>query len=256
MHADRYESDGSRLQKKIEGNADTFQLLRRDLFGEAYYYRLVTNSYSMSATVPRSQRCVRLFAYLPLALRPESKNALLLCYGVGVTADAFTRDASLERLDIADTSREVFELADTYVGPGYSNPLRDPRVKGFVQDARFFLQAARQQYDVITGEPPPLKVLETVNLYTEQFFSLVYDRLTNGGIVSFWLPLYQLSPAEAKSILRGFHNVFPDAAVCATSDLEWIMVGFKPPLAKPKQDLARQLWMASGNGSRLEPDRY
>lgn len=203
MHADRYESDGSRLQKKIEGNADTFQLLRRDLFGEAYYYRLVTNSYSMSATVPRSQRYMRLFAYLPLALRPESKNALLLCYGVGVTADAFTRDASLERLDIVDTSREVFELADTYVGPGYSNPLRDPRVKGFVQDARFFLQAARQQYDVITGEPPPLKVLGTVNLYTEQFFSLVYDRLTNGGIVSFWLPLYQLSPAEAKSILRG-----------------------------------------------------
>ncbi|PYK68201.1 MAG: spermidine synthase, partial [Verrucomicrobia bacterium] len=143
-----YEKDGSRLQKKIEGNADTFQLLRCDLFGEPYYYRLVTNSYSMSGTLPWNQRYMRLFAYLPLALRPESKNALLLCYGVGVTADAFTRDASLEHLDVVDTSGEVFELAETYVGPGYSNPLRDPRVKAFVQDARFFLQASRQQYDV------------------------------------------------------------------------------------------------------------
>src|SRR5438270_2691961 len=98
MHADRYESDGSRLQKKIEGNADTFQLLRRDLFGQPYYYRLVTNSYSMSATVPRSQRYMRMFAYLPLVLRPESENVLLICYGVGVTADA------LPAMPISNTS--------------------------------------------------------------------------------------------------------------------------------------------------------
>ncbi len=60
-----YEADGSVLVRKIEGTADTFQLLRRDLYGQPYYYRLVTNSYSMSATVPRSQRYMRLFAYLP-----------------------------------------------------------------------------------------------------------------------------------------------------------------------------------------------
>src|SRR5207247_48098 len=81
------------LLKKIEGMADTFQLLRRDLYGQPYYYRLITNSYSMSGTLPRSQRYMRLFAYLPLALRPESENALLIGYGVGVTADAFTHDA-------------------------------------------------------------------------------------------------------------------------------------------------------------------
>src|SRR4029453_3192949 len=63
--------------------------------------------------------------------------------------------------------------------------------------------------------------------------------------------LYQLTPTEAKSILRAFHNVFPNAAVCATSDLEWIMMGFKPPLTKPKQDLARQLWMASATALDL-----
>src|SRR5207247_10886509 len=37
-----YEADGSVLIKKIEGTADTFQLLRRDLYGEPYYYRLIT----------------------------------------------------------------------------------------------------------------------------------------------------------------------------------------------------------------------
>src|SRR5204863_7348550 len=134
-----YEVDGSVLLKKIEGTADTFQLLRRDFLGQPYYYRLITNSYSMSGTLPRSQRYMRLFAYLPLALRPESEDALLICYGCGVTADAFTHESRLKRIDIVDISREVFDLAPFYSGPYSANPLRDPRVITFVQDGRFFL---------------------------------------------------------------------------------------------------------------------
>jgi spermidine synthase len=246
-----YEADGSVLLKKIEGIADTFQLLRCDLYGQPYYYRLVTNSYSMSATLPRSQRYMRLFAYLPLALRPESENALLVGYGVGVTADAFKRNARLKHLDIVDISKEVFDLADFYTGPGYSNPLRDPRVTTFVQDGRFFLQACPTRYDIITGEPPPLKTAGTVNLYTQQFFSLMKGRLKEGGIASFWLPVYQLTTGETRAILRAFHNVFPSASVWATSDLEWVMIGLNPPLRKPDKDLAQRLWTDPASGPDL-----
>jgi len=246
-----YEVDGSALVKKIEGTADTYQLLRRDLFGQPYCYRLVTNSYSMSGTVPRSQRYMRMFAYLPLALRPESENALLICYGVGVTADAFTRDVGLKQLDIVDISKEVFDLADSYTGPGYSNPLGDPRVTTFVQDGRFFLQACPGSYDIITGEPPPLKTAGAVNLYTQQFFSLMKGRLKDGGIASFWLPIYQITVDESKAILRAFHNVFPNASLWATSDMEWVMIGIKPPLRTPDEKLARRLWTDPSSGSDL-----
>ena len=152
-----YEVDQSHLIEKIEGTSDTFQLLECDLFGEPYYYRLVTNAYSMSSTHPRSQRYMRLFAYLPLVFDPEARDALLICYGVGVTADALVHDSQLKHIDIVDISKEVFALADRYSSLNYSNPLRDPRVTSFVQDGRFFLQASPRQYDVITGEPPPLK---------------------------------------------------------------------------------------------------
>ena len=246
-----YEVDGSVLLKKIEGTADTFQLLRRDLYGQPYYYRLVTSSYSMSGTMPRSQRYMRMFAYLPIALRPESENALLIGYGVGVTADAFKRNARLKQLDIVDISKEVFDLAEFYTGPGYSSPLRDPRVTTFVQDGRFFLQTCPQRYDIITGEPPPLKTAGTVNLYTQQFFSLMKSRLKDGGIVSFWLPLYQLTTGETKTILRAFHDVFPNASLWAASDLEWIMIGINPPLRKPDEELAHRLWADPTTGPDL-----
>jgi spermidine synthase len=237
-----YETDGSVLARKIEGTADTYQLLRRDLYGQPYYYRLVTNSYSMSGTVPRTQRYMRMFAYLPLSLRPQSENALLICYGVGVTADAFTRDPQLKHLDIVDISKEVFNLADSYIGAGYANPLRDARVRSFAQDGRFFLQSCPDNYDIITGEPPPLKTAGAVNLYTEQFFSLMKGRLKEGGIASFWLPIYQVTVEETKAILRAFHNVFPNASLWATSDMEWVMIGIKPPLQPPDDEAGRRLW--------------
>src|SRR6266542_2080847 len=202
-HASRpYEIDEhgnvlAHVVKRIEGTSDTYQLLRRDLFGEPYYYRLLTNAFSMSATNPRNQRYMRLFAYLPLALRPEAEDVLLICYGCGVTADALLQGPNVKRVDIVDISKEVFHLADFYTGIKYSNPLRDPRVHAVVQDGRFFLQASPRQYDIITGEPPPPKVAGSVNLYTEEFFSLMKSRLNEGGIATFWLPMNKLKVEES-----------------------------------------------------------
>jgi spermidine synthase len=255
-HASRpYEIDEhgkqlARVVKRIEGTSDTLQLLRRDLFGEPYYYRLLTNGFSMSSTTPRNQRYMRLFAYLPLALRPEAEDVLLICYGCGVTADALLHGPNVKHMDVVDISKEVFHLADFYTGINYSNPLRDSRLHPVVQDGRFFLQASPRQYDIISGEPPPPKVAGSVNLYTEEFFSLMKNRLKEGGIATFWLPIYQLKVDESKAILRAFHNAFPNASVWASSDRDWIMMGIKGPGRKIDASELRQLL----NDPRTGPD--
>jgi spermidine synthase len=230
------------LVKKIEGPSETYQLLRYDLFGEPYYYQLLTSGFSMSGTSPQSQRYMRMFAYLPLAFRPESEDVLLICYGCGVTADAFTRKSSLKSIDIVDISKEVFALADLYSGINYSNPLRDPRVHAVIQDGRFFLQASPRQYDIISGEPPPPKVAGSVNLYTEEFFSLMNSRLKQGGIATFWLPVNQLKVDEAKAILRAFHNAFANASLWASADEQWIMMGIKGQGRAMKEEEIGWLW--------------
>jgi spermidine synthase len=237
--------------KRIEGTSDTWQLVRRDLFGEPYYYRLATNAFSMSATNPYGQRYMRLFAYLPLAFRPESEDVLLICYGCGVTADAFLHGSHVRWMDVVDISKEVFALADFYTGINYSNPLRDPRVRAVVQDGRFFLQAAPRQYDVISGEPPPPKVAGAVNLYTEEFFSLMNSRLKEGGIATFWLPINQLKVKEAKAILRAFHNAFPNSSVWASANQDWIMMGIKGPGRSISEEQIRQLWSDTSTGADL-----
>src|SRR6266480_4840170 len=241
----------ARVVKRIEGTSDTWQLLRRDLFGEPYYYRLLSDAFSMSATNPRNQRYMRLFAYVPLVFHPAAKDVLLLCYGCGVTADAFTRKSSVERIDVVDISKEVFALADFYSGINYSNPLLDPRVHAIVQDGRFFLQASPQQYDVISGEPPPPKMAGAVNLYTQEFFSLMRSRLKENGIATFWLPINQLRVEETKAILRAFHNAFPNASVWGGADQDWIMMGINGPGRRATEDELRQLWNDPTTGANL-----
>ena len=257
QHASRpYERDDeghilARVVKRIEGTSDTCQLLRRDLFSQPYYYRLLTDSFSMSATSPRNQRYMRLFAYLPLALHPAARDVLLICYGCGVTADAFTQKSSLERIDIVDISKEVLSLATSYVGINYSNPLRDPRVHATVQDGRFFLQASARKYDIISGEPPPPKNAGAVNLYTREFFSLMKSRLREDGIATFWLPIDQLKLQEAKAILRAFHDVFSNASVWASADENWIMLGINGAGRRMNEEELRQLWSHPTTGVDL-----
>src|SRR5438105_9020569 len=104
------DSEGSfrtEVVKRSEGSADTWQLLRQDLFGQPYRYRLLSNAISMSGTSAMSQRYMRLFAYLPLAFRPESNDVLLIFFGCGVTADAFLDGPQVLRLAEAAVSEDV-----------------------------------------------------------------------------------------------------------------------------------------------------
>jgi hypothetical protein len=246
-----YEDEGQHLIEKIQGTSDTWQLLQRNLFDLPYFYRLVTNGFSMSATNPVNQRYMRSFAYLPVALDPNARDALLIAYGCGVTADALTHDRDLQRIDIVDISKEVFILSGSYTDAGYSNPLRDSRVTAILQDGRFFLEASPKRYDIITGEPPPPKVAGAVNLYTEEFFKLMNDRLNDGGIATFWLPVYQLTVGETKSILRGFHNAFPNTIIWSGPDEDWIMMGIKGSPRAGDNEQLRRLWRDSNTKSDL-----
>ena len=157
-----------------------------------------------------------------------------------------------KRIDIVDISKEVFALADFYSGINYSNPLRDPRVHADRAGWTVFPAGrARRKYDIISGEPPPPKVAGAVNLYTQEFFSLMRSRLKENGIATFWLPINQLKVEEAKAILRAFHNAFPNASVWGSADQNWIMMGINGPGRSVTEDELRQLWNDPATGADL-----
>ena len=121
---------------------------------------------------------------------PRPRSALLISYGVGTTAKALVDTRELETIDVVDVSRDVLELNRIVWDDPADYPLADPRVRVHIEDGRQFLQTTAQRFDLITGEPPPPKNAGIVSLYTREFFALVRDRLEEGGIASYWLPVH------------------------------------------------------------------
>ncbi|MCM8813295.1 MAG: fused MFS/spermidine synthase [Candidatus Omnitrophica bacterium] len=225
-----------------EGVMETIQYLVQPLIDKPRSYRLLTNNHSMSATAVRAQRYMRLYAYLPQALNPRMKNALLICFGCGNTAAALTEMKSLEHIDVVDISPDVIKTSEIIYADGPANPLHDPRLRLHIEDGRFFLLATDKTYDLITAEPPPLRGSKVANLYSQEYFRLIYNRLAPGGMVTYWLPVYQVDETAAKAIIQAFLNVFEHASLWSGSGYEWMLVGIKSPLPQPASEEFKHPW--------------
>ncbi len=208
-----------------EGLTETVTYVQALHEGEPLYTRLVTNSFSMSATTFAGRRYMETFVYLPVAIHPQVRRALLISYGVGSTARALVETREIESIDVVDISKDILEMAPLAVAQGDKAPLADPRVHAHVEDGRFFLQTTGAGYDLITSEPPPPHVGGVVNLYTLEYFRLLKSRLNPGGIVSYWLPVHSLSDNDSRAILSAFCAAFEDCTLWKGMDLDWIMLG-------------------------------
>ena len=249
----RFGADGSKPIALREGVSQTILYLRRDFddFGVPNYYRLCTDSFWMSGTSVRGRRYMKMFVYWPIAVHPAPRRALLISYGVGMTASALTDTRELERIDVVDTSREILEMSGIVFADPTRNPLLDPRVHVHVEDGRHFLQVTDQRYDLITGEPPPPKVAGVVSLYSREYFQLIRDRLAEGGIATYWLPVHGLGSDESRSILRGFCDVFDDCSLWVGQGLEWMMVGTRDARGPVSEERFARQWQDPVAGPEL-----
>ncbi len=225
-----------------EGLTETIIYFETLMLGKPVSYRMVTNSLSMSGTRYQDRRYMKLYVYWPMAVHPNLKRALLIAYGVGSTAKAMTDSKSLESIDVVDISRDALEM-NSIVYPNKSeSPLHDPRVRVHIEDGRYFLQTTNQRFDLITGEPPPPLNAGVVNLYTREYFELIHDRLSDGGMVTYWLPLQLLTDVSTKAILRAFCDVFEDCSLWNGSGSNLMMVATRNARARVSEEQFVRQW--------------
>lgn len=169
----------------------------------------------------------RLQAHIPLLLRPEAKDALVICFGTGSTAGAALIHG-LESVTAVDISREVFN-AGPYFAEGNFGVMDSPMLKVVEEDGRNFLLTTRRKFDFITSEPPPPSNAGVVSLYTVEYYELMKKRLRPGGLVSQWIPLHHLSERDFKMLAASFVEAFPGASMWYT---KWdaIMIGSPGPV--------------------------
>ena len=221
-----YADDGSTIVATREGTTETIFLMRQTWMGQPVYDRLVTNGFSMSGTAVPALRYMRDFVYLPMLVGATPlRRVLVICYGVGVTAAAATDIPSVQSIDVVEVSRDIVAMSDV-IATRDRHPLKDPRVRLHVEDGRYFLEATGDRFDLITGEPPPPRTPGAVNIYTREYFRLMHDRLAEGGMATYWLPVARPNPGtDVNTIVRAFCDVFDDCSLWNATPSDLMLVG-------------------------------
>lgn len=190
---------------------------------------LFFDGHPMSGTGMPQTSYMRLMAHFPLLAQADPKRALLIGYGVGNTASAIARHDSIEVIDVIELNEKVIETAPEFAD--VTNAVHeDPRIRFIVEDGRKFLKLTNQSYDLITSEPPPPMQAGVYRLYTHEYYQEVLARLNPQGMMTQWIPTYQM-PAEAIELaIRTFIDVFPHTLIFTGGAREFIITGSRAPI--------------------------
>ncbi|HSQ78398.1 MAG TPA: fused MFS/spermidine synthase, partial [Nitrospirota bacterium] len=118
--------------------------------------------------------------------------------------------------------------------------LDNPKLRIVFNDGRNFLMTTKEKFDVITADPIHPWFSGAGYLYSVEYFKLAAEHLNPGGIVCQWLPIYELTEENLKSVVRTLSENFPYIMVWLThNDAE--LVGSNAPIVIDEKDLERRI---------------
>ncbi len=170
-----------------------------------------------------------LMGHLPLLAHAAPRRALNLGLGGGMSLGAMTTHPEVESIDLLELSPEVEEAARLYFARINQNALTNPKVRVVLGDGRNHLTHTAANYDVISSEPSNFWIAGLGNLFTEEFYRLVLQRLRPGGIACQWVYGYHLRLKDFKTALRTFLKVFPHVTVWTNNYADTILLGTREP---------------------------
>ena len=181
--------------------------------GERYFH--VAGKVEAS-TAAYDMRLQRMLGHIP-ALFHEPKSVLIVGFGAGVTAGTFVVHPTVEKITICELEPLVPPAATEYFQKENYNVKNDPRTTIHYEDGRHFILTSKEKFDIITSDPIHPWVKGASSLYSKEYFELVKEHLSPGGIVTQWVPLYESDIATVKSELATFFDVFPNGTVWANA---------------------------------------
>ncbi len=165
-------------------------------------------------------------ARLPLLLHPSPESVLFLGVGTGISAAGSLAYPALTRVGV-ELSQGAIDAATTLFSPVNGGVMAQMEVVR--DDARRFLRADSNHYDVIIGDLFHPDLVGRSALLSVQQFERAKARLNEGGLFVQWLALNQFDIRSMSIVLRSFEQAFPQALL--------FVDGFRLALVGPKDEL-------------------
>ncbi|HEY5993261.1 MAG TPA: fused MFS/spermidine synthase [Gallionellaceae bacterium] len=149
-------------------------------------------------------------ARLPLLLHGQPHSVLFLGLGTGISVSGALPYPDLQRSAV-ELSQGAISAASTWFAPANHGSMSATRIVR--DDARRFLSATPEKYDVIIGDVFHPDLAGVSSLLSLQQFQRARNRLNDDGLFVQWLALNQFDAGSLTVVLRTFRTAFPDAQI-------------------------------------------
>jgi spermidine synthase len=147
---------------------------------------------------------------LPLLLHPHPQSILYLGVGTGISAAGSLAFGPLQRSGV-ELSHGAIEAAQQWFSPWNQSVMAQMTVSQ--DDARHYLSAHRQGFDVIVGDLFHPDLAGVSSLLSVEQFARAKSRLNDHGLFVQWVALNQLDRPSLQVVLRSFRQVFPQGQI-------------------------------------------
>lgn len=195
-----------------------------------YERAILVDGQDVASSHPDALVDSKMLAHLPLLLHPNPQNALTVGFGSGGTSWSMT----CHGIDTYCVEIEpmVPASSDWFVDQNHG-VTEHPDFHLILNDARDHLHLTSRRYDVISTDVTNLQYKQNGNLYTREYFQLMKDRLSDGGIACAWIPMGSISEVDFKILIKSFLAVYPHTTLWYMNHAKTgfgILIGTPEPL--------------------------
>jgi len=164
-----------------------------------------------------------LMAQLPLLIKPDAEDVMVMGLGSGVTCgSALTHP--IKSLDLIEISPAVLEASAHFADVNY-NALDDERLVVHIEDVRTYIQQTTKKYDIIINGPSTPWVSGIGSLFSVEYFQDCLNQLNEGGLAVQFVNGFEMDDETFHVIVRTFTSVFPETVLWNSGVNDVILIG-------------------------------
>ncbi len=118
--------------------------------------------------------------------------------------------------------------------------LDNPKLDILFNDGRNFLLTTKEKFDVITADPIHPWFRGAGYLYTREYFKLASEHLREGGVMGQWLPIYEMTVENLKSVVKTFNENFKYTMMWLIHN-DAALIGSNSPLVLDETEIDRRI---------------
>ncbi|MCB0428526.1 MAG: hypothetical protein H6585_14715 [Flavobacteriales bacterium] len=146
--------------------------------------------------------------HFSMLLAPEAKHVLFLGLGTATTLGSVVA-YPVGKVDAVELVPEVLETLP-YFGEANNNVTSNPNVTFHAADARRYVAASKDTFDLIVADLFHPGKDGAGNLFSLEHYQALCDHLRPDGKVVQWVPLHQFDTDNLRVLVQTFMKVFPN----------------------------------------------